>query len=170
MNHSANMPPVTRLARVAAEHVVEANPVTAPASAQFLRQLDRTGACAKGAFARSHGLKFFSLEHYEKKGGLDGLLIVLEMFARLGLINRYPLLISHLDWLQAQQGKDGKWNLPTKMMHDNSRWTTLLRIEKDWRSPSRKEADMTFRALLILKYQFERQIRMLDRRDDGYPI
>ncbi len=29
---------------------------------------------------------------------------------------------------------------------------------------------MTFRVLLILKYQWERQIQMLDRRDDGYPI
>ena len=35
---------------------------------------------------------------------------------------------------------------------------------------ARKEADLTFRVLLILKYQWERQIRMLDRRDDGYTI
>jgi hypothetical protein len=34
----------------------------------------------------------------------------------------------------------------------------------------RKEADLTFRMLLILKNQWDRQIRMLDRRDDGYPI
>ena len=68
------------------------------------------------------------------------------------------------------QSKDGKWNLPTKLINDSSRWTMLLRIEKDWRSPTRKESDLTFRMLLILKYQFERQIRMLDRRDDGYPI
>ena len=33
-----------------------------------------------------------------------------------------------------------------------------------------EEADLTFRVLLILKYQWERQIRMLDRRDDGYTI
>jgi len=45
-----------------------------------------------------------------------------------------------------------------------------LRLEKDWRSPARKESDLTFRVLLILKYQWERQIRMLDRRDDGYTI
>ena len=30
--------------------------------------------------------------------------------------------------------------------------------------------DLTFRMLLILKNQWERQVRMLDRRDDGYPI
>ena len=94
----------------------------------------------------------------------------IEHFARLGLINRYPLLMSHLEWLQSQQGKDGRWNLSTKLINDASRWTTLLRIEKDWRSPTRKEADLTFRMLLIIKNQWESQISMLDRRDDGYPI
>jgi hypothetical protein len=79
-------------------------------------------------------------------------------------------LISHLDWLQSQQAKDGKWNFPTKLINDSSRWTQLLRIEKDWRSPARKEADLTFRMLLILKNQWQAQIPMLDRRDDGYPI
>jgi hypothetical protein len=29
---------------------------------------------------------------------------------------------------------------------------------------------MTFRLLLIMKNQWERQMQMLDRRDDGYPI
>jgi hypothetical protein len=101
---------------------------------------------------------------------MDELLVLLELFSALGLINRYPLLMSHLDWAQSQQGKEGRWNLPTRLINDNSRWTTLLRIEKDWRSPVRKEADLTFRMLLIIKNQWERQIRMLDRRDDGYPI
>ena len=78
--------------------------------------------------------------------------------------------MAQLEWLHSLQGKDGKWNLSTKLVNDNSRWTNLLRVEKDWRSPARKEADLTFRMLLILKYQSERQISMLDRRDDGYPI
>ena len=43
-------------------------------------------------------------------------------------------------------------------------------VERDWRSPSRKEADLTFRMLVIIKHQWERQMRMLDRRDDGYPV
>jgi hypothetical protein len=101
---------------------------------------------------------------------VDELLVYLELFARLGLINRYPLLMSHLEWLQAQQGKDGRWNLSTKLLNETSRWTTLLRIEKDWRSPSRKESDLTFRILLIFKHQWEAQISMLDRRDDAYPL
>ena len=84
--------------------------------------------------------------------------------------NRYPILMAQLEWMQSMQGKDGKWNLPTKLINDNSRWTNLLRVEKDWRSPTRKEADMTFRMLLIMRHQWERQIRMLDRRDDAYPI
>lgn len=125
---------------------------------------------SKGAFTRSHGIKLHSVEHYQKRSGLDELLTYMELFSRLGLINRYPVMMSHLEWLQSQQGKDGRWSLSTKLINDSSRWTTLLRIEKDWRSPARKEADLTFRVLLILKYQWERQVRMLDRRDDGYPI
>jgi hypothetical protein len=125
---------------------------------------------AKGSFAKAGGIRLRPLEHYQTKGNLDELLVLLELFARLGLVNRYPPLMAHLEWLQSQQGKDGKWNLTTKLINDTSRWTTLLRIEKDWRSPTRKEADLTFRMLVILKYQWERQIVMLGRRDDGYPI
>ncbi len=125
---------------------------------------------AKGSFVKDHGIRLFPVDHYQKRGTLDELLVYLELFARLGLINRYPLLMSHLEWLHAQQGKDGRWNLTTQLLSDNSRWTNLLRIERDWRSPTRKEADMTFRMLLILRHQWQRQIRMLDRRDDAYPI
>jgi len=125
---------------------------------------------AKGSFARGHGIKLFSLEHYQKKGNLDELLIQLELFSRLGLVNRYPALMGQFEWLQSQQGKDGRWSMSTKQMNDSSRWIQLLRIEKDWRSPARKEADLTFRMLLILKHQWERQILMLGRRDDSYPI
>jgi hypothetical protein len=124
----------------------------------------------KGAFLKQHGVRLHSVDHYQKKGGLDELLVQLELFARLGLINRYPLLMAHLEWLQSQQGKDGRWNLSTKLINENSRWTHLLRVERDWRSPTRKEADATFRILLILRHQWERQIRMLDRRDDAYPL
>jgi hypothetical protein len=124
----------------------------------------------KGSFLKEHGVCLRPVDHYQKKGNVDELLVYLELFARLGLINRYPLLMSQLEWLQSQQGKDGRWNLPTKLISDNSRWTHLLRIEKDWRSPTRKEADATFRVLLILRHQWQRQIRMLDRRDDVYPI
>jgi len=125
---------------------------------------------SKGSFSKGNGIRLHTMEHYHKHGSLDELLVMMEMFARLGLINRYPLLMSHLEWIQSQQGKDGKWNLPTKLINDNSRWTTLLRIEQDWRSPARKEADLTFRMLVILKHQWESQIQMLGRRDDGYPI
>jgi hypothetical protein len=125
---------------------------------------------AKGSFPKSHGIRVGTLEEYQTKGTVDELLVLLELFSRLGLINRYPSLMSLLEWLQSQQGKDGKWNLPTKLINDSSRWTALIRIEKDWRSPTRKEADLTFRMLLILKHQWERQIVMLGRRDDGYPV
>jgi hypothetical protein len=125
---------------------------------------------AKGSFVKGHGLRIRPLDDYHRHGRLDELLVILELLARLGLVNRYPLLMSHIEWLHAQQGRDGRWNLATKLLSESSRWTALLRIEKDWRSPIRKEADLTFRILLILKHQWERQIRMLDRRDDAYPI
>ena len=124
----------------------------------------------KGSFVKSHGIRLHPVDHYQKKGNLDELLTYLELFARLGLINRYPLLMSQLEWLQSQQAKDGRWNIATKLISENSRWTQLMRIEKDWRSPTRKEADVTFRVLLILRHQWQRQIRMLDRRDEAYPI
>ena len=125
---------------------------------------------AKGAFLKGSGLRIRSVDFYQKHGGLDELLHHLEILARLGLINRYPLLMAHLEWIHGQQSKEGRWNLAGKLLNESSRWTDLMRIEKDWRSPARKEADLTFRMLLILKYQWERQIRMLDRRDDGYTI
>lgn len=129
--------------------------------------LVRTG---KGSFIKGHGIRLYPLDHYHKHGNMDELLVYLELFARLGLINRYPLLMTHLEWLQSQQGKDGKWSFSTKLMSDSSRWTNLLRIEKDWRSPVRKESDLTFRILLIFKHQWEAQISMLGRRDEAYPI
>ena len=125
---------------------------------------------AKGAFTRGGGLRVRSIDHYEKHGNIDELLVALELLARLGLVNRYPVLIGHMEWLQSQQAKDGRWNLSTKLWNDGSLWSQLLRVEKDWRSPVRKEADMTFRVLLILKNQWERQMSMLDRREDGYPF
>jgi hypothetical protein len=125
---------------------------------------------AKGSFVKGGGLRIRALDFYQKHGNVDELLVNMEFFARLGLLNRYPQFMTHLEWWQAQQGKEGRWNLSSKLLNESSRWTALLRLEKDWRSPARKEADLTFRVLLILKYQWERQIRMLDRRDDGYTI
>lgn len=125
---------------------------------------------AKGAFPKGGGIRIHPIDHYLKHGNVDELFVHIELLARLGLVNRYPLMIGHMEWLQSQQGKDGRWNLPTKLWSDTSTWSTILRLEKDWRSPVRKEADITFRVLLILKHQWERQMRMLDRRDDGYPI
>jgi len=125
---------------------------------------------AKGTFLKGGGLRVRPIDFYQKHGNLDELLVHMELLARLGLLNRYPLLMSHLEWIHAQQGRDGHWALPSKLLSESSRFTALLRLEKDWRSPARKEADLTFRMLLILKYQWERQVRMLDRRDDGYPI
>ncbi len=125
---------------------------------------------AKGTFLKGGGLRVRPIDFYQKHGNLDELLVHMELLARLGLLNRYPLLMSHLEWVHAQQGRDGHWALPSKLLSESSRFTALIRLEKDWRSPARKEADLTFRMLLILKYQWERQVRMLDRRDDGYPI
>jgi hypothetical protein len=109
-------------------------------------------------------------ETYLKEGRLEELLFILEQFARMGLINRYPLLMAHMEWLLSQQEKDGRWNLPVKFFGARPRYMRYLRLEKDWKSPNRKVADQTFRAMLIVRYQWERQIRMLDRGEDLYPV
>jgi hypothetical protein len=125
---------------------------------------------AKGSFLRGGGVKMRTLDEYQKSGHIDEMLMHLELFGSLGLVNRYPVLMNQIDWVYSQQGKDGHWSLSTRLWNDSSRWTELQRIEKDWRSPARKVADMTFRVLLIMKNQWERQIIMLDRGDDGYPV
>ena len=123
---------------------------------------------ARGTFPRKGGIELRSIEHYVRTGTLDSLLWTLECFARLGLVNRYPLLMGYLDWLIAHQEKDGRWNLPTKAFGHDERAARLLRIEPDWRSPNRRSADITFRIVLLLKLQWERQIRMLDRGEEPY--
>ncbi len=125
---------------------------------------------ARGTFTKRFGIELRSIDHYVKSGTLDYLLSVLECFARLGLVNRYPLLMGYIDWLISQQEKDGRWVLPTKAFGRDERASRLLRLEPDWRSPARRSADLTFRIVLILKLQWERQIRMLDRGEDAYPF
>lgn len=125
---------------------------------------------ARGSFAKGWGLELRPAEFYVKHDNLDSLLRMLESFARLGLVNRYPLLMGHMEWLLSQQERDGRWTLPLKHFSASSFWTRSMRLEQDWRGPVRASADMTFRILLILRLQWERQIRMLDRGEDAYPI
>jgi hypothetical protein len=125
---------------------------------------------ARGSFVKGWGIELRPVDHYLKSGNLGYLLHVLECFARLGLVNRYPLLMGYLEWLVGQQEKDGRWTLGQKYFESGSFWSRQMRLEKDWRSPARASADVTFRILLILRYQWERQIRMLDRGEEPYPI
>ena len=125
---------------------------------------------ARGTFPKRFGIELREIDHYLKAGTLDYLLNVLECFARLGLINRYPLLMGYLEWLVGQQEKDARWNLNPKALGGDERASRLLRLDLDWRSPTRRSADLTFRIVLILKLQWERQIRMLDRGEEAYPF
>ncbi len=125
---------------------------------------------ARGAFAKGWGIELKPVEWYQKNGNLDALLRMLESFARLGLVNRYPLLMGHVEWLLSLQERDGRWNLPVKQFGANSLWARSMRLETDWRGPVRASADVTFRILLILRYQWERQIRMLDRGEEPFPV
>jgi hypothetical protein len=122
----------------------------------------------RGAIARGGGIQLRPVEEYLESGNLDELLYHLELFARLGLINRYPQLMIYIEWLLAQQEKDGKWDLPAKYFGAKPLYGAYTRLEKDWKSPNRRIADVTFRVMVILKYQWERQIKMLDRGLDMY--
>jgi hypothetical protein len=88
----------------------------------------------------------------------------------LGLVNRYPRLMSMMEWLLNQQEKDGRWDLPAKYFGHKPLYSSWLRLEKDWKSPNRRVSDVTFRVMVILKYQWERQMKMLDRGADVYGI
>ncbi|MCU0229965.1 MAG: hypothetical protein MUC67_01165 [Acidobacteria bacterium] len=123
---------------------------------------------ARGSIPRSFGIQLRPIEEYTEKGNLEELFYLLEQFARLGLINRYPVLMGYLDWLLGQQQKDGRWDLPQKYFGAKPLYQSWVRLEKDWKSPNRRIADVTFRIMLILRYQWERQIKMLDRGADMY--
>jgi hypothetical protein len=125
---------------------------------------------AKGYFARGWGIELKSIDYYLKRGTLDYLILLLEMFSRLGLINRYPLLMNNMEWIMNQQQRDGRWNIDMQYFEPTSKWSHYIRLEKDWKSPNRKVADLTFRIILILKNQWMCQIKMLDRYEDTFPI
>ena len=124
----------------------------------------------RGTVPREWGLQIPPIEHYLEQGNLDELLYLLELFARLGLVNRYPRLMSFMDWLLGQQEKDGRWDLPGKYFGHKPLYSSWLRLEKDWKSPNRRVAAVTFRMMVIPKYQWERQMRMLDRGADVYGL
>ncbi|MDQ7006208.1 MAG: hypothetical protein Q9Q40_03155 [Acidobacteriota bacterium] len=122
----------------------------------------------RGPTPRGWGIELHPLETYLEKGYLDELLYLLEQFARLGLINRYPRLMGYMDWLLAQQEKDGRWDLSAKYFGGKPLYGSWLRLERDWKSPTRRISDVTFRIMLILKYQWDRQVQMLNRGADVY--
>ncbi len=122
----------------------------------------------RGPIPRGAGIQLRPIEEYLEAGNLDELLFLLEQFARLGLINRYPQLMSYIEWLLAHQEKDGRWDLPVKYFGQKPLYAAWTRLEKDWKSPNRRIADVTFRMMVILRYQWDRQIKMLDRGADMY--
>lgn len=124
----------------------------------------------RGTIVREWGLQIPPVEDYLSQGNLDELLYILELFARLGLVNRYPRLMAVMDWLLSQQEKDGRWDLPAKYFGNKALYSQWLRLERDWKSPNRRIADVTFRVMVILKYQWERQMKMLDRGADVYGL
>jgi hypothetical protein len=78
----------------------------------------------------------------------------MELLSRLGVVNSIPELraqVKHLAELLADDG--GKF---TKTLSHPyfTKWTayTGLALEKDWKSPTRRMSDLTFRSLFILHY------------------
>ncbi|MEW5806310.1 MAG: hypothetical protein AB1756_03035 [Acidobacteriota bacterium] len=125
---------------------------------------------AKGYFAKGWGLELKGIDFYLKRKSLDYFLHIMEMLAKLGLVNRYPFLMNNMDWVMSKQQKDGRWIIEIEYFNSGSKWGHFIRLEKDWKSPNRKIADLTFRILIILKNQWIRQIKMLDRHEDSFPI
>jgi hypothetical protein len=78
----------------------------------------------------------------------------MELLARLGVIHRIPALEKQLNALkQILAANDGMFN--KKLVHLYFRkWGayTGLMLESDWKTPARRENDLTFRSLLIIHY------------------
>jgi hypothetical protein len=125
---------------------------------------------AKGYFQKGWGIEIRSIDYYLKHGSLDYFITLMDLFSKLGLINRYPILMNNMDWILRQQQKDGTWNLDISYFSTKSKWSQYLRLEKDWKSPQRKMADLTFRFILISKNQWVNQIKMLERYEESFPI
>lgn len=125
---------------------------------------------AKGYLSKGWGVEIKGIDYYLKSGSLDYLITILDMFSRLGLINRYPILMNNMDWILRQQQRDGIWNLNLSYFSPRSKWSKYIRLEKDWKSPRRKIADLTFRIILMLKNQWVNQIKMLERHEESFPV
>jgi hypothetical protein len=124
----------------------------------------------RGPTPRGWGIHLRPIESYVEEGNLDELLYLLELFARLGLINRYPVLMSYVEWLLSHQQKDGLWSLPAEYFGKKPVYVEWMRLERDWKNDASRIADVTFRVMAILKYQWERQVKMLGRGSDLYGL
>ena len=78
----------------------------------------------------------------------------MECLARLGVVDSIPALQAQVDRLTGMLAAGGG-RFTLQLRHDYfTHWGayTGLMLEPDWRSPSRRTNDLTFRSLLILHY------------------
>ncbi len=78
----------------------------------------------------------------------------LELLARLGVVSGVPQLTRQLESLRGMLTEGGGWFSRPLAHFSFRKWGayTGLALEPDWRSPSRRIRDLTFRSLLILRY------------------
>ena len=77
---------------------------------------------------------------------------LMELFARLGVMDQVPFLKNKLDWLLGQI--DHQLNIRYKPPAGERNWGPYggYALEDDWKSKTRKQCDLLFRVLLILHY------------------
>ena len=78
----------------------------------------------------------------------------MEMFSRLGVVKEIASLENQVVLLRYMLELDGGMFTKPLAHYFFNTWGAYsgLRLEKDWRSPKRREYDLTFRSLLILHY------------------
>jgi len=79
-------------------------------------------------------------------------LVVLEFFALLGAVQRYPVLSSWLEWLLAREDpkQRGTYELPGGWLSRNGHFAERVRLASNWRTPPRRVSDLTFRIARVL--------------------
>jgi hypothetical protein len=78
----------------------------------------------------------------------------IEWFARCGIVSRIPALQKAVNEIMSYVDDDGICQLPVKYENLFKNWGPYggLQLEIDWKSKTRRDCDITFRALLILHY------------------
>lgn len=93
------------------------------------------------------------LEPFSKGAAHAGWFDKMELFARCGVVHRVPELMGEYERLLYSIDDDGICTLPVQKQYFQ-KWSPYfgLALEPDWKTKTRRNCDVTFRALMIAHY------------------